>query len=76
MPVTKANPIWVEKIKSISRVKGYELKNGQILYEVEASDKNGQNFFIPPQPSDVIMKFDPTKLASFLQDCMLRGYAL
>lgn len=46
-----------------------------MLYDVEASDKNGQNFFIPPLPSEVVQKFGAVKLAGFLQDCMLRGYA-
>lgn len=46
-----------------------------MMYEVEASDKNGQNFFIPPMPTEVVMKFDAFKLAGFLQDCLLRGYA-
>ena len=46
-----------------------------MLYDVEVTDKNGQNFFIPPLPSEVVLKFDAVKLAGFLQDSMLRGYA-
>lgn len=74
-PVSKVNPMWIEKIKSVNKVKGYEIRNGQILYEIEASDRNGQNFFLPPMPTDVVIKYDAVKLAGFLQDCLLRGYA-
>ena len=33
--------VWIDKIKAIKSIKGYELKNNQITYEAEVWDKKG-----------------------------------
>ena len=65
--------IWIDKIKAIKTIKGYEIKNGEILYDVDVWDKNGQTLFVPPLQTEAVRKFDTPKLATFLQDCLIRG---
>ena len=66
--------VWIDKIKAIKSIKGYELKNNQITYEAEVWDKNGQTLFVPPLSSETVKKIDKAKLATFLQDCLVRDY--
>lgn len=44
----KTNNVWIDKIKTIKTIKGYEVKNEKLWYDVEAWDKNGQMIYAPP----------------------------
>ena len=66
--------LWINKIEKIKTIKGYELKDGNLSYEVEAWDKNDQMLFVPPLSSAAVRKIDETKIALFLMDCLARGY--
>ena len=60
------NNQWIEKVKGIKTIKGYEFKNCEMSYEVDVWDKNGQTFFVPPLSSETVKKIDKVKLTSFL----------
>lgn len=55
-------------------IKGFEIRKIALVYDIEVWDKNRLTLFTPPLTSETVKKLDRTKVATFLEEYLSRGY--